>query len=236
MIKTPITIAARFNGPQGSGNGGYVCGLLAREIEGPAEITLRAPPPLETPLSLVRAGESVRLVHDGAVIAEARPAELALEPPPPPSISAAAAARARYRGLINHRYPTCFVCGPGRPLHDGLDVFTGPLNGGGMVASTWTPGADLAGEDGRIAPEFVHAALDCPSYWALPRAGDMAALLARLTVSVDGQAPRVGETCIVAAWPISSDGRKHRGATALWGEDGRLIARAEALWIEPKSA
>jgi hypothetical protein len=236
MVTMSITIPARFNGPSGSGNGGYVCGVLAREIDGPSEVTLRAPPPLETPLALVREGQGVRLMDGDAVIAEARPVAFDLQAPPPPTLAAAEAARARYRGLLHHRYPTCFVCGPSRPAHDGLELFTGPLDGGAMVACPWTPGADLAGDDGRIAPEFVHAALDCPSYWALPRAGDMAALLARLKSSVDGEPPRVGETCVIAAWPISSEGRKHRGATALYGSDGRLIARAEALWIEPKPA
>jgi hypothetical protein len=236
MTSNTITIASRFNGPPGSGNGGYVCGLLAREIEGPSEATLRAPPPLETPLTLERHDGSVRLMHGETVIAEARPATLDLVAPPAPTRDAAEAARARYRGLLNHRYPTCFVCGNRRPAHDGLDIFTGPVEGADMVAAPWTPTADLAGENGRIAPEFVHAALDCPSYWALPRAGDMAALLARLAASIDGDLPRVGESCIIAAWPIASDGRKHRGASALYGEDGRLIARAEALWIEPRQA
>jgi hypothetical protein len=60
-------------------------------------------------------------------------------------------------------------------------------------------------------------------------------LLARLTSAIDAPLPRAGEELIVAAWPISSDGRKHRGATALYHADGRVIARAEALWIEPKS-
>lgn len=234
MSRAPVTIAARFNGPPESGNGGYVCGLLAREIQGASEVTLRAPPPLETPLTLVREGDRVRLLHGDTLIAEARPAALDLEAPAAPTLSAAEAARARYRGLLHHRYPTCFVCGAGRPAHDGLDLFTGPVEGSKMVACPWKPGPDLAGPDGRVAPEFVHAALDCPSYWALPRAGDMAALLARLTSSIDGELPRIGETCIVAAWPISSDGRKHRGATALYGLGGRVIARAEALWIEPR--
>jgi hypothetical protein len=236
MTREFITIASRFNGPPGSGNGGYVCGLLARAIDGPAEVSLRAPPPLETPLALDREDGRVRLMHGETVIAEARPAALDLVAPPAPALDAAQAARARYRGLLNHRYPTCFVCGPGRSAHDGLDIFTGPVDGSDMVAAPWTPTADLAGENGRVAPEFAHAALDCPSYWALPRAGEMAALLARLTASIDGELPRIGETCIVAAWPISSEGRKHRGASALYGQDGRLIARAEALWIEPRQA
>ena len=235
MVPRTLVIPARFNGPANSGNGGYVCGVLAREINGPSEITLRSPPPLETPLTLSAAGAGVRLVHGETTVAEAQPISFDLAPPPFPGIPAAEAARARYRGLLNHRYPTCFVCGAGRPNKDGLDLFTGALGEGDVVASTWTPGPDLGGGDGHIAPEFIHAALDCPSYWSLPRAGEMAALLARLRARVDGEAPRIGETCVVCAWPIQSDGRKHRGGAVLYGSDGRLIARTEALWIEPRA-
>ena len=48
-----MTIPRRFRGPPNSGNGGYVCGMLGRQIAGAAEVTLRAPPPLETKLDLV---------------------------------------------------------------------------------------------------------------------------------------------------------------------------------------
>jgi hypothetical protein len=236
MTSETITIAARFNGPPGSGNGGYVCGLMAARIAGASEAALRAPPPLGKPLRLTTTPDGVTL-HDGdTLIGEARPAALDLTPPPPPSIAAARAAARRYVGLANHRYPTCFVCGCGRPNHDGLDLFTGPVEGGAMVACTWVPGADLADASGCVAPQFIHAALDCPSYWALPRAGAMAALLARLTASIDAPAPRVGEELIVAAWRLSSEGRKHQAATALYAADGAVIARAKALWIEPRGA
>ena len=47
------TIQRRFCGPPNSGNAGYVCGMLARHITGAAEVTLRAPPPLETELDVV---------------------------------------------------------------------------------------------------------------------------------------------------------------------------------------
>ncbi len=235
MQARTVTIAARFNGPSNSGNGGYTCGLLAEEIDGPSEATLRVPPPLETPLQLVRESDAVRLMHGEVLIAEARPVAFDLKPPPAPSLAQAEAARARYRGLLNHRYPTCFVCGPGRPAHDGLDIFTGPVEGHDMVASVWIPPPDLAGDDGRLSPLFIHAALDCPSYWALPRAGEIMGLLARLTSSIDAECPQIGEPLIVAAWPLGSDGRKHRGASALYGADGRVIARSEALWIEPRA-
>jgi hypothetical protein len=48
-----ITIDKRFRGPPNSGNGGYVCGLIAGHIDGSAEITLRVPPPLEHGLEIV---------------------------------------------------------------------------------------------------------------------------------------------------------------------------------------
>jgi hypothetical protein len=38
-----MTIPHRFRGPPNSGKGGYVCGMLARNIAGAAEVTLRAP-------------------------------------------------------------------------------------------------------------------------------------------------------------------------------------------------
>ena len=50
---TSVVIEKRFCGPPNSGNAGYVCGMLARHITGAAEVTLRAPPPLETELDEV---------------------------------------------------------------------------------------------------------------------------------------------------------------------------------------
>ena len=230
-----ITIARRFNGPANSGNGGYVCGLMANLIEGPSEATLRAPPPLEKPLTLARDENGAVALRDGdTLIGEARSVAFDLAAPPAPTLEQARAAAARYAGLHDHRYPTCFVCGTGRPLHDGLEIFTGRVKGRDLVACTWTPGADLADMNGVVLPEFVHAALDCPSYWALPHAGKPA-LLARLISSIDAPLPRAGEELIVAAWPIASDGRKHRGAAALYTAGGALIARSEALWIEPRA-
>ncbi len=231
-----ITIAPRFNGPANSGNGGYVSGILAREIEGAAEVTLRVPPPLEKPLTLARDGDRVTL-HDGAtLIGEAAPTAFDLQYEQAPSLEEARDAAKRYVGFHNHRYPTCFVCGQGRAAHDGLELYTGAVEGRAMVACTWTPGADLADASGRVGDEFIHAALDCPSYWSLPRAGEMPALLARLTAVIDGERPNIGEELIVAAWPIKSEGRKHLAATALYHGDGRPIARAQALWIEPKQS
>lgn len=230
-----ITIDPRFNGPANSGNGGYVCGLLAQGIEGAAAATLRAPPPLGKPLTLRREDDRAALYDGDTLLGEAAPTAFDVTPPPAPSLEEARDAAKRYVGFTNNRYPTCFVCGHARAAHDGLDLFTGKVEGRDMVACTWAPGADLADETGRVRTEFIHAALDCPSYWALPRAGHMAALLARLTANIDAELPRTGEELIVAAWPLKSDGRKHVAATTLYSASGAVIARAEALWIEPRS-
>src|ERR1700733_6390007 len=84
-----LTIAPRFCGPPGSGNGGYVCGRIAAYLDGPAQITLRRPPPLATPLAVDRGGAgSVRVLDGRTEVAEGTclPDSLAMELPGPVSI------------------------------------------------------------------------------------------------------------------------------------------------------
>ena len=51
-----ILLPSRYNGPARSANGGYTAGTLAERVPGdeqlPVEVTLRQPPPLETPLDV----------------------------------------------------------------------------------------------------------------------------------------------------------------------------------------
>ena len=218
-----LVIDARFNGPAASANGGYTCGLVAAFLRGRAEVTLRKPPPLGRPLTVER--EDGRLVvRDGDdVVAEAVPAEIDLEIPQPPTYEEAVRASSRYPGLEEHAFPTCFVCGPEREPGDGLRIFAGPL-GDGRFASPWAPT--------EVRPEIVWAALDCPGAIAVgfPDRGET--LLGRFAARVD-ELPEVGERCVVVAWPLGEEGRKLYAGTALYGEDGRPLARARATWIEP---
>src|ERR1043165_8434126 len=57
----PVTVPARFCGPPDSGNGGYTCGLVAKEVGGVVECTLRSPVPLNAPLEIKR-------IQSGAVL------------------------------------------------------------------------------------------------------------------------------------------------------------------------
>ena len=63
-----MIIPARFNGPPGSANGGYACGVFSEALGGGFEVTLLVPPPLETQLDIV--GDELR--HGDLVVARAR--------------------------------------------------------------------------------------------------------------------------------------------------------------------
>jgi hypothetical protein len=218
-----LMIDARFNGPDGSANGGYTCGRIAALLGGDAEVTLRSPPPLERPLALERDGDGLRILDGETLVAEALPGSVELDVPDPPSWDEADRAVARYPGFEEHAFPRCFVCGPDREPGDGLRVFAGPL-GDGRFAATWQPA--------EVRPELVSAALDCPGAIAVgfPDRGET--LLGRFAVAID-ELPDPGELCVVLAWPLGEDGRKLYAGTTLFGEDGRPLARARATWIVP---
>lgn len=227
MVRT-VTIDRRFRGPEASGNGGYVAGVVAEGVDGPAASTLRVPPPLERPLLLEGDGSSSRLLDGDTVVAEAEAVEVDVEIPDPPSLEAAQAATKRFF-IPNHVFPECFVCGPDRSPGDGLRIFAGPVEDSALVAAPWTPDASLGREGEPLDRRFVWAALDCPSYFGLGTAP--IAVLGRLTAAVD-TLPMVGDQLVVFAWPIGRDGRKLYSASALATPAGELLARARAVWIE----
>lgn len=240
-----VTIARRFNGPPDSANGGYTCGLLAELLEGGgaggvdpamrgqcAEVSLRRPPPLARPLAVEHGDRGVALLDGGERVAEAFPTTLALEVPPAVSAAAAREATERNPFLEDHPFPTCFVCGPGRPQRDGLAIFCGPTGEGDLHAASWTPDPGLAGEDGSVRPEFVWASLDCPTAVPVANPGSdppivLGRMAARLLAPVRG-----GEEHVVTAWPIAFEGRKRHAGSALFTAAGELRACARALWVE----
>jgi len=139
-----MTIPRRFRGPPNSGNGGYVCGMLARQIAGAAEITLRAPPPLETELGVVEVGTGVCELRQGtATIAVGRAVTLDLSRLERATYAEAVEAAKRTPVKPHeHLLPMCFVCGPDRAPGDGLRLFAGPLlrqDASGAFAVPWTP-------------------------------------------------------------------------------------------------
>jgi hypothetical protein len=234
-LASAIVIERRFHGPRGSGNGGYTCGLLASFVNEPAQVTLRSPPPLDRPLSVVRRGRRAELFDGNRLIAEAERIELEpLDLPTAPSLADAERAAAAYSGFREHAFPTCFVCGPERKEGDGLRIFAGPVEDRSpIVAAPWAPALNLDRSDGRVRREFVWAALDCPGAFAVGYPDRGETLLGRLAVHVESLPP-VGERCIVVGWPLGEDGRKLHAGTALFGEAGDVRAWARATWIVPR--
>lgn len=231
-----VAIPARFNGPSESGNGGYVSGVVAGFVEGVAEVSLRRPVPLDTPLDVVRVQDgSVRMLEGEQLVAEGRPAlEFGVEVPAPVSPHEARLAAAGYRGPAEGLFSRCFVCG--RAREDAFGVFAGRVGDRPLVASPWTPPAWTADAAGRVLPEFVWAVLDCPTYFALYTEGALPmSVLARLTARIDAPV-LAGEEQVVIAWPIEIDGRKHHAGSAVLSREGEPLAVARALLIEPRAA
>ncbi len=238
-----ITIDERFCGPPKSGNGGYVCGLLAGHIDGrSAEITLRAPPPLGRPLDIVPGADGAVELRDGdRILATGRPSQLDIPNIPIASYAEAEdAVRRTPFDAGNHSLPMCFVCGPARAPGDGLRIFAGPLRPRagrrtGTFAASWIPDANLAGNDGDAAAEFVWASLDCPTgyagmagAWGLSPGDSI--LLGRMSAKVDRR-PKPGERCVVVAWPTGREGRKLFAGSALLGMGGEVLAIAQTTWL-----
>lgn len=226
-----IVIDRRYNGPPDSGNGGYVSGVVAARIEGPAEVTLRLPPPLDTPLHLVRDGDALKLMDGDSVVAEGRPTAFELDIPPAPSLETARGAVDRFTGFERHSFPTCFVCGPKRAEGDGLRIFAGRFNGPDVVAAPWVPDRAFA-VDGAIPTEVHWAALDCPGGFAVMDR-EKPVVLGRMAAEIR-RPVEPGEACVVMGWAKGVDGRKHFAGTALFKASGELAARALQTWIELK--
>lgn len=235
MVK--LLIGSQFRGPPDSGNGGYVCGVIAKDLPGPATAVLGARVPLDQRLDILFEDGVMRLTdpEGGGLIGRGHPADVSVLPKPPeaPSMKAARAAGARYLGHSHRIHPTCLTCGPERKAGDGLRVFVGQIEGApaGHVAGIWTPHADFADPQGLVPSELVWAALDCPGFFAwVAKEGRHGALLGTMTCEILRR-PRCAEESIVMAWPLERSGRKETAGVALFAMNGELMARAHQVWV-----
>ena len=209
-----LTIAARFEGPPGVANGGYIAGTLAGERAG--RVTIRKPVPVETELAFdgaeLRGDELLATLEpvDGVDIGDA----------PAVTLEEARSAAAATPLAAHHPFPGCFACGPDHP--DGLHCLPGPV-GDGVWAVPWTP------DD--VSPPIVWAALDCPSSGPVADPeGRSRRVLGRIEAEV--LAPvEPGAPHVVVAWGLGEDGRRTFSASALMTADGETRAVARATWF-----
>ena len=195
-----------------------------RSLGGSAEVTLRSPPPLERPLAVERDGDVLRVRRRRDRGRRGRPglgsSSSVPEPPRPGRRLRPRRALPRLRGA---RLPALLRLRPEprarrRPAH--LRRPAGRLALRGAVDTR-----------PRSRPEFVWAALDCPGAIAVGF-------------------PDRGETLLGRRRPRSTSSRSRRALrrrrlaarrgrpkalrrTALYGEDGRMLATARATWIAP---
>jgi hypothetical protein len=245
-----LLVPSRFCGPPSSGNGGWSAGALSAYAgsECPedhsrpwptVEVSLRRPPPLETPMPITPADGGVVATHDGQVVLSARCVHEDLVDVEPVHPEEARAASASYAGLASHPFPTCFSCGTDRAEGDGLRIFPGRVSdheGAARVAATWTPHPSVAedfhaysDEHPRASHTVTWAALDCIGGWA----GDLEErlmVLARMSARLDSL-PVIGEEHVVVGSAGRSDGRKTWTSSTLYDADGRVVGTAEHLWI-----
>ena len=215
----------RYRGPLQSANGGYAAGRLAAFVDGPAEVTLRLPPPLDRPLDGRRRGRTRAPPRRRGRRrrGEARDA------------GARAARRCRSRRRRMRRRGTSAMGGGGvlrvlhlrrapgrRPLH--------PRRAGGRDetshAAPW-----VARE---VSPEVVWAAIDCPGAYAVGGPGPRRDRARPHDRARSGACPSEGERCVVVAWPLGEDGRKLHAGTALSRRSGEVLALARQTWIAPE--
>lgn len=230
-----FVVGDRFCGPRGSGNGGVTAGLLASALgtgTEPVTVTLRRPPPLETPMEVRpavgnRAG--VRLWYGELLVAEALTGRLEGAVVDPVDFATATAARSAYRGSTDHPFPACFVCGTEREVGDGMRLAPGLVDTG-RTACVWVPDPSLATREDLsvVGPEYGWAALDCPGGWTSD-IEQRPMVLGRMTTAIVSL-PRVGRPHVVVGRLLREEGRKTFTATSLYDE-GRLVGRAEHTWI-----
>jgi hypothetical protein len=246
-----LTIPRRFNGPPGSGNGGWSAGAfaVAAGLLESCTVRLQAPPPLDTPMTVVRDNGTAELRNGETVVAVSTTSPVAWTDLPPVDPATARTASRGYPGLARHPFPTCFSCGPARAPGDGLRIFPGRVSAD-VVAAPWTPDPSVAGKaqvqgarahgqrDGNdvndngqdlVDVPVTWAALDCVGGWSSDLE-DRPLVLGEIAVRI-GSPPRTGTSYVLVGRLLRTEGRKTWTASALFDEDGSALARAEHVWI-----
>ncbi len=236
-----VTIPSIYKGPPDIANGGYVCSLFARYIDGVIDVMIKRPTPLDRELQICAGDDGTYYLMDGdQMIISAKPGVLDLLVPDAPdyeeAVRAAEASIALkptpYTHVTGHGiHPICFCCGADVPEGEGLRIHPGHVPGTNMVAAPWTPTEEYGDELGYVRPEFIWTALDCPGAYALweltdTKPGFLGRLIGRIEKPL-----RCGEPCVVAAWPTGSDGRKLFTGTVLYDAKGHIIGRSLATWF-----
>lgn len=233
-----IVIPAWAQGRADRGQGGFAAHRFAAAVGEPVRVDLRAPIPLEVPLDVVSTQDGWELRHGAVAIMQAAP-----RPPgglprtEPVAVADAAAAMAGFPGDdAEHEAAGCFSCGLGERT---MRVWPGPLaDGTGRTATRWSPPVWVDSGDGRVDDAMAWTALDCVQGFFVnfsvgPRRNSLTVRFEAEVyrpVTVGGEYAIVGFDGEGSGW----QGRKRTAAANIFDAEGRLVASAASLWVEPR--
>jgi hypothetical protein len=233
-----VRVSDTYEGIGGIAHGGYLAGLLADHMEGPARVVLRRPPLLDQTLIIddgaSENGDGTLRLRDaeGAVIMEAAPAE-ALRSTTLPTITLdEARARPDALATYEHPYPNCFVCGTARP--DGLGVRCSSPDGAHVVAGVWMPSGPLLSGHDTVPRPLLWAVADCLTAWTFAdRWADplwWPAVTGQIAMSVTHDVP-VGDPSVLVARLTGREGRRIILDAGIASTNGTVFAHGEAIWV-----
>lgn len=235
MVET-VVIPRRFNGPPTSGHGGYSAGVVGVLVGGPAEVTLRRPPPLDTPMAVERVDGRIAVRDGDVLVMEAQPTVVDVGAIPRVTTDEAVAGRKwalEYIAREGHPFSTCFGCGPDREDGEALRLFAGLVPGRDVAAVAWTPDPSFADANGAVRPEILWSAIDCPSgapIQLVEHDTRPVVVLGRLAVDIHHRVS-AGKPHLLVSWLLGVDGRKFHTAVALTTLDGETLAVGRATWV-----
>lgn len=238
---TPIRVGSWFQGPTGSGQGGWTAHRLASRIAEPVTISLRAAVPLDTDLRIADriddggARSWELLAPDDSIVMLARPWEPRFADTAPVSIAVAREASAGFGDLVvEHPVPFCFSCGR---QHDSMRTHAAPIAGdpNGRFATDWTVPGWAVDDDGTVDEGALWAAIDCTAAWWVGYSrGRRTALTVQFAVEVTHPIGP-GATYALVGWAGDHDpewdGRKRHAASAAFAADGTCVARSVSFWV-----
>jgi acyl-coenzyme A thioesterase PaaI-like protein len=228
-----VRLPSHWCGPDGIGQGGVTAGLLASELgEGPVEVRLHAPAPLDTDMVIRRDGDTARtlIAAPDRPIATARRV-VAVDGTPPPALGLDDARRVT--GALSHAnvFGRCLICGHDRD--DSLRVWPGPRpdDQPGVAAAFDVRDATFV-DRGALAPPFVFGALDCTSGFAVLR-DNVGGVAITGTMQVQLHEPVPADGPVIATARVAGrGGRTWRVDAALRSAGGGLLAHAHVVWVE----
>lgn len=250
-VMTPhrtIRIGGWFQGPTGSGQGGWTSqrflAALGDLTDRPLTASIRAPIPLEVDLTIhalqpgdVREQTWELRDPDDTVIVTARSWDPVFADTDPVSIDEARAARERFAEIVvEHPVPSCFSCGQ---MSDSMQVHAGPLGAGDFLddrfATDWTVPEWAVDSAGRVDPGALWAAIDCCAAWWVGWSREHRTALT-VQYAVEELHPiEPGATYALVGWGGDHDpewdGRKRHAASAAFDAEGRCVARSVSFWI-----